>query len=120
VRYTLAAALDTVLRRGKGGSGAADAFAMPPLPEAGHVAIDSGLACPVGGGGDGDGEQLNRLTTQMYDAMEVDERTAIVYKHLPGATLRCPAAAAADFELPIAPVYAPPPPLLQLRRSRHD
>jgi hypothetical protein len=102
MRYTLTAALDKVLvaaEREKSGHLSAETAAVaipmdhPPVDGGEGGAGASGMSCPVvGAGASGGGQQQQQLqgaplSPQLYGAMDVDERTAIVHKHLPPGLL---------------------------------
>ncbi len=89
VRYTLTAALDQILDdfgHGKQGTSMA--------PSAEHVSIGASaansLSCPVMGKKDAGSQatqQLPRVTPEQYAAMDADERSAIVHRHMPPALM---------------------------------
>ena len=104
LRYTASDALDEALRAGSGEGG----HGMPPVaPPAGHPDVPAGAAavgmgCPVGGGaamaagsdaaaGGGGGGNPSAMpagiSPQLYASMDADERTAVVFRHLPPALL---------------------------------
>lgn len=111
LRYTSAAALEAAMqdaadaRSGSGGSRshsrrasvaplAADAMPAghPELPHGGDSS--SVVSCPVAGGGGCAGSAAASpappaalLSPQVYATMDVEERTAVVHRHLPSATL---------------------------------
>ena len=111
VRYVATDALEAVLKAGAlaermggggGGHGAGGGGGKSQLPE-GHAAIEGGAAavgmgCPVGAGAGGGGAVaaphaeggaavVGSLSPQLYAAMDVDERTAIVHRYLPPSLL---------------------------------
>lgn len=107
MRYTLAAALDQVLTsfeskggKNEGGGGDRVAAASVAVPMGHPPAAQGDLSCPAMGGGarrssagaegsngGGAGAAAVKLSPQLFAAMDVDERTAVVHRYLPPALL---------------------------------
>jgi hypothetical protein len=98
MRYTLTAALDKILVAAKNGSVERSGDMFVTSSSTGKDSVEtaaSAMSCPVVGSDSNLERHLQQkikqappsLNPMLYGAMDVDQRTAIVHKHLPSGLL---------------------------------